>query len=125
MKTFADIFPIVLNDNSIETIQSMILELTTTCLRIHSNTFPNSHDCMLLQAKAILHLEDLVRNPNSIGYSYNSYLLNSAALKLDFIAFTIQAHSLTHLKEQLYIINKSIKTINDIIKRAYYSQPRS
>ena len=80
-------------------------------------TFKNS--VIYYLAHAILDIQELLGKKNNRGYTYNSYVLNLAIIKLTFVCEIINAKGLPYLKEERDIILNSIKILTKILDEAY------
>ena len=122
METINIIFPLVLNDEAQAKIIQIIKLLLSIDLKTNYKTFPNHHDCVLNLAKAIIELEDIVKNPNTLGYCYTCYVLVNSILLLSFISSIIKNHSLTYLADQLISMEISITGLNEILYKSLISR---
>jgi len=116
------IFPMVLSDNQFKQISDVISNLSKMSFNKLTSLPIGSHDIIYYLAKAIIDLEEVIRNKNSRGYRYNSYILNLAALKLSFIAELIEKKYLHSLINEHLTIMHSINLLKQILSDSYQQQ---
>ena len=119
MSTHYLIFPLVLSEES-------FIRLATEIVQLDNLNFDNINwkgsrvkNMIYYTHSAIFDLREILRNRNTRGYRFNSYLLNMITLKLTFIKELLMSVSGEEQSTRMYTINDAINSINEVLLVGY------
>ena len=113
------IFPIVFCDNDFEKFLVVKNEITSMDFNKLANAKKCRENIVYHLAKAAIDLEEIIKNKNSKGYRYNSYLLNMAALKLSFVVDLLVCNLSVDFEYEIKTVNVLIRSLSTILHEHY------